>query len=82
MRRFFVIEADTNYNTVWVHEVTQTFTDTVNYHREASADSVINDFLGPKFYGKLDALLITAEKLKNAPPIVVVTPEGTGDERT
>jgi len=77
MKRFFVIDADTEMHSVFVHELTREFTAedgdrAIAYHRAASADSLICDSLSPRFYGKLDALLITADKLNNAAPI---TPE-------
>jgi len=75
MKRFLVIECDTAYLTVLVHEVTQEFTADddpgrgVAYHRGPSESSLICDGLGSKFYGKLDALLVTRDRIEDAMPI-------------
>jgi hypothetical protein len=73
MKRYFVIDVDSEFSSVRVLEVTQDFEHgTVNYHRGASDSSLINAEPSPKFYGQLDALLVTSEKLAKAEPI---TPE-------
>jgi hypothetical protein len=75
MKRFVVIECDTEFSSVFVHEVKQEFTADndpakgVAYFRNPSDHALICDQPGPKFYGRLDALLITAGKIKNAAPI-------------
>jgi hypothetical protein len=69
--KFFVVECDTEYSAVYVYEVSKDYEGgTVNYHRSAKDGSVVNGHLTPKFYGKLDALLVTADKIKDAKPIV------------
>lgn len=83
MKTFLVIECDTEFHTVFVHQVTREFTADpdanrgVAYHRSASQSSEIADPPSPEFYGKLDALLLTAGKLADAAPItpVVEQPE-------
>lgn len=72
MKKFFVIETDTEMYSVFVYEVEQSFSDQVNYVREAGIRAVVHESPGPKFYGKLDSLLITRNTLENAAPI---TPE-------
>jgi hypothetical protein len=43
----------------------------VAYCHEPSANSAISSlWLNPKFYGALDALLVTRQKLEAAPPII------------
>lgn len=69
MKRQFVIDCDTAYHTVAVYEVTKEITaDGVEYKRDTE-ESIFNEFLGPKFYGKLDAILISRDRLENAKPI-------------
>jgi len=77
MKRHFVIECDTEYNSVFVYEVSRDFSSTVDYHREPVVEAVFHDFLSPKFYGKLDAILFSKERIENAPPITpqAETPE-------
>lgn len=76
MKRFFVIECDTEYNSIWVHEVGKEFTAEkddnrgVQYFRSPSQQPLICEFPGPKFYGQLDTLLITKNKLEQAEAIV------------
>jgi hypothetical protein len=78
MKRQFVIECDTEMSTVFVDEVTKDFENgTVNYHKEAGGKPLLFGFLGPKFYGQLDALLITAEKIADAKEIEIEPAEAT-----
>lgn len=73
MKKFFVIQCDTEDDYVFVKEVTRTFTKTVEYRHEAGDVPVVSGRLSPKFYGRLDALLITSDKVEQAAPIVPVT---------
>lgn len=72
MRQQIVIETDSEMGTVFAYAVSMDYTDKVNYRREASDKPLLCRVLGPKFYGELDALLVTADKIKDAAPI---TPE-------
>lgn len=74
MKTQFVIECDTDYCTISVHEVTKKITgDGVEYGREV-CNPIFSDFIGPRFYGKLDTLLISRERIKEAPPITPQMP--------
>lgn len=72
MERYFVIEVEDH--SVWVYEVSRDFSSTVDYKREAESHSIVSSHGAPtpKFYGKLDALLLTADRIEKAAPI---TPE-------
>lgn len=70
MERHFVVECDSAMSTVFVYEVTKEYTsEGAVYHREAERGQLFNEFPGPKLYGKLDLLLITADRIKDAKPI-------------
>src|ERR1700691_3162253 len=74
MQRFLVIECSTEYNSVWVYEVQREFTSNqadkgVTYYRSPSDSSLFLDPIDPKFYGKLDAVLITRQKIDEAQPM-------------
>jgi hypothetical protein len=74
MQRFMVIECSTEYNSVWVYEVQREFTSNqadkgVTYYRSPSDSSLFFDPIDPKFYGKLDAVLISRQKIDEAQPI-------------
>ena len=71
MKQFFVIEVEDDGFTR-VLRVEREYTPTgVSYNRGANDASLINALeLNPKFYGGLDALLITPAKLAAAAPIV------------
>lgn len=75
MEQQFVIETDSKMGTAFVYAVSKKFTDKVVYEREAGVSGVICRVLGPKFYGELDLLLVTADKIENAAPITPETPE-------
>ena len=64
-----MIDVDSDSDFVHLFEVTKTYSETVDYHRSSGALSLIVERANPKFYGKLDALLLTNEKLANAAPI-------------
>ena len=77
MKRCIIIECDTEDSDVWVYTAEREFTayggsKSVAYYRDAGQHSLIFAEPGPKFYGKLDTLLITKDRIQNAPPI---TPE-------
>ena len=77
MEQFFAIEvADDGF--IRVLAVKREYTAAgVSYTRAAKDNSLINTFeLNPKFYGQLDALLITPAKLAAAAPIVPEKEEG------
>ena len=43
----------------------------IHYYRSPSAPSLVRTFEpSPRFYGQLDALLVTPQKIANAKPIV------------
>jgi hypothetical protein len=71
MKQFFVIEVDDDGFTR-VLAVEREYTETgVSYCRKANDNRLINTLEpNPKFYGQLDALLITPAKLAAAAPIV------------
>jgi hypothetical protein len=79
MKRFIVIECDTEFSSVFVHEVKQEYTADedpdkgVGYFRNPSDHALICDQPGPKFYGRLDALLVTRGKIEHAPAIIPET---------
>ena len=79
MKRFVVIECDTEYSSVFVHHVEQEYTAEedpakgVAYYRNPSDHALICDQPGPKFYGRLDALLVTRGKIEHAPAIIPET---------
>ena len=71
MKQFFVIEVDDDGFTRVLKVEREYATTGVSYNRGAKDDSLINAFeLNPRFYGRLDALLITPAKLAAAAPIV------------
>lgn len=74
MERHFVISCDTGLSTVFVREVTRTFSKTADYHHDPSGPIIICGFPDPKFYGQLDALLVTRQKVEKANPIVPEPP--------
>lgn len=77
MKRFLLIECDTRFSSVFVREVTQNFKDgMVNYTHEVGSKFDIQEFPGPKFYGMLDVLLVTAGRIANAEPIEPEAPAG------
>ena len=81
MKRCIIIECDTEDSDVWVYTAEKEFTayggsKSVAYYRDAGQHSLILAVPGPRFYGKLDTLLITREKIQNAAPI---TPEPLQD---
>ena len=72
MRRCFVIEADTDNYSAFVYEVFRKMSDDANsyvYSRQVTEDPLFNTIPGPKFYGQLDPLLVTKDRIKNAKPI-------------
>ena len=72
MKRFIVIECDTEFSSVFVREARQDYRDgTVNYRHEAGANSLICDSPSPRFYGRLDALMITRDRIEKAKPIII-----------
>lgn len=75
MERQFVIECDSRSNVVFVREVTRNYSSTVNYHHEAGAEILVSGHPDPEFYGKLDALLVTRDRIQNAPPITPGPPQ-------
>jgi hypothetical protein len=79
MKRQFVIECDTEYQMIFVHEATKEFTadagdHAVIYYRNVDKP-IFSDFIGPRFYGQLDTILFSQERLDNAPPIEIELPE-------
>jgi hypothetical protein len=78
MKQSFVIDVDTELSCVFVFAVQQSFTgaNVVRYERPiyGSERPVIIGTPDPRFYGRLDALLMTSDKLANAEPIVPLTP--------
>ncbi len=77
MKRFFVIECDTEFYSVYVYEVQRRFTEKVVYEHEACAEMAICGPVSPKFYGQLDRLLVTKASIAEASPI---TPEAPVEE--
>jgi hypothetical protein len=73
MKSSFVIDIDDD-GFVRVLAVTQSFDPAgVVYRRRSLDDSLVKAYdLSPKFYGQLDALLITPKKIREAAPL---TPE-------
>lgn len=72
MKRYFVIEADTEMYSAFVYEVSREMDKHGNiyvYGRPVMEDPIFNQVPGPKFYGKLHTLLVTQETLKLAKPI-------------
>jgi hypothetical protein len=75
MKRFIVIECDTEFNPIFTYEVSREFTADddpnkgVAYYRHPADHSLFMELLGPKFYGKLDALLINRSRIEDAAPI-------------
>jgi hypothetical protein len=73
MKRHFVIEVDDDF--VRVLEVRQEFTGErgdrgVAYHRAADAGCLVNSFdPDAKFFGQLNALLVTKSRIQKAAPI-------------
>lgn len=71
MKQFFVIEVEDDGFTRVLRVEREYTTVHVSYNRSAKDASLINAFeLNPKFYGQLDALLVTPAKLAAATPIV------------
>ena len=76
MIKSFVIEVNTEDNFVRVFEVAREYTADhdpqrgVAYHRAATDIGVVRNIgVNPRLWGKLDALLVTHEKIENAAPI-------------
>lgn len=70
MKTQFAIECNTESPFVHVFGVTKDFENgKVNYHREVVTSPVFLDRVGPVFFGKLAALLITSQTIEEAPPV-------------
>lgn len=69
MKRQFVIEVDSAFETVFVHEVSKNCVAGDWTYTRLSDDAIIQAFPDPKFYGQLDALLLTHSRIRNAKPI-------------
>ena len=79
MKLHYVIECDTEMYSVFVRSVKQEYSSDpdagdkqVIYYHSANEPIPVMEPLGPKFYGHLDALLVTKGKIEDAAP---VTPE-------
>jgi hypothetical protein len=71
MKQYFVIEVDDDGFTRVLAVKLEYTTTGVSYTRTPKDHSLINTLeLNPKFYGELDALLVTPAKLAAATPIV------------
>ena len=72
MRKYFVLEVNYANGIVYTHEVSEPElgVDAVyHYTRAAGSDCLIATEVGARFYGKLDALLVTRKKVADAEPI-------------
>ncbi len=73
MKRFIVLCCDSESPYVRVVEVQQTFSGTVPHQVEyicgAGQPSLILERIGPRLYGKLQAILVSSETMANAVPV-------------
>jgi hypothetical protein len=70
MEKSFVIECDSERSTVFVYEVDKAHERSeVIYKRPLGDPQTFNEFIGPKMYGKLQAILFSAETIHQAKPI-------------
>ncbi len=80
MERYFVIETKSDEAYAHVYEVTKDYSvNGVEYRRPAEGTTrVMCSRVNPEFFGKLDAVLVTKDKLDNARPIdpIPVLPMG------
>lgn len=62
MEKSFVIECDSERSTVFVYEVDKAHERSeVIYKRPLGEPQIFNEFIGPKMYGKLQAILFSAD---------------------
>jgi len=80
MKKYIVIEADTNYYSLFAYEVSRKMDDKGDdyvYRRKAGCEALVQALDRPRFFGTLDVLLPTAETLRSAAPIELVKPAET-----
>ena len=71
MNHHFVIDIDDGFVRVLEVEREYGSDGRIHYHRDPAAPSLVRTYvLDPWFYGQLDALLVTPQKIANAKPIV------------
>ena len=82
MKRYLLIEANTENEYLHVYEVQkQRSTETLNFSCAPAGCLVLTKRCGPEFYGHLDALLVTKDKIEKAAPIVPDIPQDDLDHR-
>ncbi len=72
MKRFIVLSCDNDSPYVHVLDVEQTFngvTGNVEYVRPPARPAIFLERIGPRLYGKLQAILFSSETIVNAGPI-------------
>lgn len=71
MKRFFLVEANTHYASIFCYELKETAT--MKYER--TPELLFNHVDREKFFGMLNSVCVTEDTLKKADPVKLPAPE-------
>ena len=72
MKRLVLVESDTRYGCLWAYELTEIAEGV--YKREMMADALVYDSNRGRFYGAVDSVMVTNDRIKNPTPVILAPP--------